>query len=432
MGVVFEAGYTPPSGDEPLTHARILHANNWMPVRQITLTNSDTGDDGWASENSLTYEKMTQKDDKTGEDDLSNFASPGVTISADGETITEETSTSSHWVNFDGVTLPSSSGMFVDIEYTRGMRNLIQLQLFNNDTASLEYAGEFNLQEMTAVVSSTAGAEAASSVERYIRKISPTRWRLMVQGTHGGGAITDAEMRVFLLDEDINSSYTGDGVSNIRIVNFGLHETAFNIEYRSPAPFECDCCLIAAHNLGDMAATVVVQHDSDDDGTFTSIVSSANIADNEPLLFIFDPVTSQSWKLLFQDMRSGDEVGVVKFGKLMQMERPIYGGHSPLDLSRQTIVRSNYSETGEFLGKTTQRSFEQTSFGWSHLTASWVRANWPSFQRAAESEAYAIAWRPETFDTVSYVQSDAVPVPQNMGIRDLMSVEMTARGLAYD
>ena len=61
-----------------------------------------------------------------------------------------------------------------------------------------------------------------------------------------------------------------------------------------------------------------------------------------------------------------------------------------------------------------------------------MRANWPSFQKASEAEPFWIAWRPATFGDVGFAQLDEVPIPSNMGIRDLMQVSMSVRARGYD
>jgi len=114
------------------------------------------------------------------------------------------------------------------------------------------------------------------------------------------------------------------------------------------------------------------------------------------------------------------------------MERPIYGGHAPIKFARQTILRSNYSETGEYLGRTKQRTYLSTSFAWNNLTAAWIRSNWEDLQKGIEAEPFWIAWRPTTFGDVGFCQVDEVPIPQNIGVRDLMSVSMNVRARGYD
>jgi hypothetical protein len=125
-------------------------------------------------------------------------------------------------------------------------------------------------------------------------------------------------------------------------------------------------------------------------------------------------------------------IGVIKFGSSLEMQRAIHGGHSPLDLTRQTTMRSNISAAGEWIGRTKQRTMYATSYNWSNLTAAWMRTNWKSFQTAIETDAFFIAWRPATFSEVGLVQTSKTPIPKNSGQADMMNVTLSVTGYGYD
>ena len=197
----------------------------------------------------------------------------------------------------------------------------------------------------------------------------------------------------------------------------------------SPA-VTADCCCIAAHNLGDSGSTIKIQYY--DGVSYVDLTAATAITDNMPIFIIFEEATTLGLRLLITAGTSAPTLGVIKYGKSLQMPRPLYGGHAPLDLSRETTIRSSISETGEFLGRTKLREQFSTSIKWQHITADWMRANWKPLQQAVESEPFFIAWRPETFSEVGYCQTDKSPTPSNMGIRDLMSVSMSIRGYGYE
>ena len=200
-------------------------------------------------------------------------------------------------------------------------------------------------------------------------------------------------------------------------------------EYDHGSAVECDCCCVAAHTMGDNEAKFQVQYY--DGSGWMPLIFPTLVPDNSPVMAFFEPVTAQRWRIRVSE-GTEPEIGVVKFGKALQMERPLYGGHTPIPLARQTILRSNYSETGEYLGRTKQRTYQATSYSWQHLTSDWTRDNWPDLQRAIEAEPFFIAWRPSAFGDVGFCQVDEVPVPSNMGIKDLMEVSMSVRARGYD
>lgn len=193
--------------------------------------------------------------------------------------------------------------------------------------------------------------------------------------------------------------------------------------------YNADYCVIGAHNLADTVSTITIQ--SWTGSTWQDRCPATLIADNSPIFGIFSQSTHERYRVAITGTGI-PEIGVIKFGEAMQMQRAIYGGHTPLDMSRQTVLRSNYSETGESLGRTKQRTYSTTSFGWNNLTSAWIRANWKDFQTAIETEPFFIAWRPDDYGEVGLCQVDESPVPYNIGAQDLMAVEMQVRALGYD
>jgi len=191
-----------------------------------------------------------------------------------------------------------------------------------------------------------------------------------------------------------------------------------------------DYCCIAGHTLGTNGCTIKVQYW--DGAAWVDMTAATAIADDMPIYCIFAPISAQIWRLNITAGTDEPTIAVIRFGASMQMQRAIYGGHTPIDMARQTILRSNYSETGEFLGRTKQRTQLASAFAWAHLTAAWVRTNWKPFQKAIETEPFFIAWRPADFSEVAYGQVDQIPSPSNMGVRDLMSVDLSMRARGYD
>ena len=198
-------------------------------------------------------------------------------------------------------------------------------------------------------------------------------------------------------------------------------------EYNHGSAASADYAAMAAHTL----AGCTIRFERWTGSAWAALTPDTLLADNSPVLAIFQPVTAQVWRL---NVLSGPvgSVGVVRFGAALQMEQPFFAGHTPIDFGRQTVLRTNQSETGQYLGRTKQRTVLTTSYSWQHLSEAWVSANWKTLQLAVEVEPFWIAWRPAESGAVGYCQTDAVPAPQYMGIRTLMSAEMSVRGLAYD
>ena len=245
--------------------------------------------------------------------------------------------------------------------------------------------------------------------------------------------------------------------------------------YQHTTSAEVDYMCIAAHTLGSTGCNISVDYSADSGANWTEIISSISIPNDEPIFAIFEPVTGDYFRLNITGS-TAPTLGVVKFGKALQMQRPIFGGHAPIRTARQTILRSNYSETGEYLGRSKQRTYHQTKFDWQNLSAVWIGTHWPTLQRAVEAEPFWLAWRPERvqlttsqnpddwvvyggvwsdagvwydsatwqdsatpvdgygvrYHDVSFGMTDAVPIPSNQGVRDLMSVSLSVRARGYD
>lgn len=202
-------------------------------------------------------------------------------------------------------------------------------------------------------------------------------------------------------------------------------------EFDNGSAIECDCAAIAAHDLATQAVTVSIQYFNG--STWADLVTAFAPTDDSPIMAIFEPITAQRWRIGITTAGSTPgKIAVIRFGKLLQMERPIYGGHAPLLFGRRTEFNTNTSETGEFLGMSKQRTMLSTSFEWPHVTAAWVRSNWPAMQRAAEDDAIFIAWRPEDFEEVGFGRVTGTPSASNMGIRDLMTVGFSLQAHSHD
>ena len=200
-------------------------------------------------------------------------------------------------------------------------------------------------------------------------------------------------------------------------------------EYDHGNVAECDYCAIAAHTMGTSGNTLQVQYF--DGSAWVDLIDATAIADDSAVFVFFGPQQRQRWRIRLTN-GVAPVVGVVEFGKALQMPHPIYSGHTPIALARRTVMRSNVSAMGEFIGFTKQRSTLGSTFAWQTLDADWVRDNVPSLQKALESEGCFIAWRPDTFGEVTYGFTTQTPIPTNTGLVNLMSMEISLTGYSHD
>jgi len=192
---------------------------------------------------------------------------------------------------------------------------------------------------------------------------------------------------------------------------------------------ECDYCAVAAHTLGTELSTFRVQSSTDGITWDQRLPLNNIITSNEPIFAIFEPVTARYWRI---SMENPSDIGVVKFGKAMQMQVPMAFNHAPGRYQRDTKIENSQSETGEFLGQTVRRSALDTSYEWSHLTRQWVDNNWLPFTLAAERDPFFIAWRPDKYGDCLYGRATESPEASHMGLRAYMQASVKVRGHAYE
>lgn len=203
---------------------------------------------------------------------------------------------------------------------------------------------------------------------------------------------------------------------------------AVTVKFQMTAAAEIDFIGIAAHALA--GETFVLQTAETIGGAVTD-VEAFSPADNSALMTTFEPRTVQ--EVIFTASLSGfNEIGVIYAGKALQMERNIYGGHSPIALSQKTTYRSPQTETGQFLSKNIIRKGLGSLFAWQFLDPDWYRENFQPFVESARTKPFFIQWRPDLYgDEVAYAETTDDITPVNMGGgSQLMSVSINVRAQA--
>lgn len=198
------------------------------------------------------------------------------------------------------------------------------------------------------------------------------------------------------------------------------------VQFDAGQPVECDYFGLAAHNLGTVGAVFAVQYS--DDGSSWSTVEAVQPADDKPVMLLFEPITARYWRITLTE--AVGFIGVAYIGRVLEMQRGMYGGHSPGTLSRRTEILPNRSESGQFLGRSIIRQGLATSFDWSNLTARWYRDWFDPFVEAARRYPFFIAWNPLRFpDEVLYGWCNEDIQPTNQGRRDFMSVGFSVEAI---
>ena len=193
------------------------------------------------------------------------------------------------------------------------------------------------------------------------------------------------------------------------------------------SPADVDYCAIAAHNLGTLGNTFKFQH-SADGSTWTDATPELTVPDNTPIMVFFGEASARYWRLQILTGAS-PKIGVWYAGKSLAMQTGIESGYSPINLSRNTTVRSNKSEGGQFLGRYIVREGVSGKIDFIDLSDDWYREYFDPFVLSARANTFFLAWNPayRPSDVVyGWTQGDISPTYTDP--TGLISVSMNIQG----
>lgn len=239
-----------------------------------------------------------------------------------------------------------------------------------------------------------------------------------------------------ILWDHVQGTVTADGTNGDFAANdytaqrWSLAAGANDWTLTLPAATDVDTVFISAHNLS--GRTVVISTSPD---LVTAYTTRATIVapDNSTIAALFTDGAGSAISARRININvsegTGNVVGIIRAGEALQMQRPFYGGYSPIRLNRITEGQQSFSETGQWLGRTEKRRALSTSYNWQHLTADWYRANFDPFAQTLPLNPFGIVGNPSRMSedvAWCWVQDD--PAPSNMGVRDLMQVSLNVTG----
>ena len=196
-----------------------------------------------------------------------------------------------------------------------------------------------------------------------------------------------------------------------------------------------DYCGIAGHTLTETGNQVELEYwDGLSPGSWVSLgsVLPGSENGNKTIMFIFDEVTSSKFRITLSGGTGTTmpSVAVVNIGSVLVSQRMIYGGHTPITLSKNTVIRPQSSENGQFLGRSIIREGASTTIALDNLTAPWVRSDFYPFMESARVYPFFFAWRPTVTyaDEVAYVWTNGDISVTNKGQANLMTTSFKVEG----
>lgn len=197
-------------------------------------------------------------------------------------------------------------------------------------------------------------------------------------------------------------------------------------------PIPMDMLAIAAHNIGTTGSTVLIETAAAVGGPYAE---RANLSptDDSTIAVLFNnagaPITVAEIRVTVDGPPNVLTIGHIRGGVALQMARPALGGLAPLGLSRAVETRHAMTETGQWKGRMIQRQARKLSMSWAHLPAPWVRSDLAPFLNSLPQSTFIFLQNPLRMpESVALCWTDVVPIPQYMGIKNLMSLSMEITG----
>ncbi len=197
---------------------------------------------------------------------------------------------------------------------------------------------------------------------------------------------------------------------------------------------------IAAHTLGSAGCAVLVETSTGTlagsplEEVWTQFSNEIAPGDDSPLLFLDDSVVARYLRITITGGAVMPRIGVIYAGEVLAMPRALYGGQSPMNLSRETELTRNLSRGGQVLGQSFQRHGQVGTGGpWRHLDPDWYRTSFEPFVKAARQYPFFYAWRPADYPLeVAFAWALGDIRPSNMGLREFMTVSFNMHGIGHE
>lgn len=195
------------------------------------------------------------------------------------------------------------------------------------------------------------------------------------------------------------------------------------------APKQWDTVCVGAHNVGSLGGTVRVQYVPAGGGG-ALIFDDIQPENDDPIMLHSQAlISSQSIQITVFGATGTVEVGYVSAGVALQMPRPFFGGHSPINDSDVTRYYHNMSESGNIIGQEIRSQGYQTSAQWNNIPDAWCRTYFGAFKQYAKTNPFFFAWNLLEYPTdVGFVRVNKDINAPYSGTRNLRSISMDLMG----
>lgn len=190
---------------------------------------------------------------------------------------------------------------------------------------------------------------------------------------------------------------------------------------------------LAKHNLGTVRAAVSFAYRTGADDTWLPLTSDFILGNDNPAIIRFEGREAAEVLMTITNPEGIPQIAVIYLGKLLQLQRKIYVGHTPINYGRSTKSTTGRSESGNFLGRVITGRSKQSAISLQNLTPDWYRARMEPFVDHAEELPFFFAWRPDNYPReVGYCWTTSDIIPSNQRPNGMMQVDFNIAGIAGD
>lgn len=159
--------------------------------------------------------------------------------------------------------------------------------------------------------------------------------------------------------------------------------------------------------------------------SFNVAIDWFEVPTRQAIMFLFKEAQPDTVRIRIRDNSEPPTIAVLYLGRVTELQRRIYVGHTPVTMGRTVETVGGYSENGQYLGEVTRREGRQTSVSLQNLTPSWYRSNLDPFLAQRPRRPAFFAWRPESYPTeVGYVWLRGNPQPSNQRANGMMEISI--------
>ncbi len=195
-----------------------------------------------------------------------------------------------------------------------------------------------------------------------------------------------------------------------------------------PASVDVDTICIGAHNLAGVE--IAPFYDTDSSGSFTGFATAKTPSTNDSVMFHVSSSLSVRRLVLNINGATGEKfIGYISAGVALQMQRPFFGGHTPITDATVTKFYDSWTESGNIIGRSKRSQGQETTADFKNIDDGWYRNYFQGFKESALTLPYFFAWNLLEYpDDVGLCYTDSDISSPYVGTRALRSISFTLKG----